>query len=88
MENKTKEFAEALGELEAMVAYHTSNDCNSWDELGAARAKVIAAYQSNIIVQTDDALIECYRLAVTNDASDQQLTCILNLIAKEKGIRV
>ena len=85
---RMKGFMEALGELESLAAYNQVNDNDSMEEAGASRAKVLAFYQSNTIVQSDDPLIECYRLAMQNKASDSHLSQILGLIAKDKGIRI
>ncbi len=86
-ENKTLEFMSALKELEEAVAYHTANE-DGWDSMGEARAKLVSCYNSNIVIQSDDSLLECYRIATMNDASDSQLDSILKMIAKEKGIRL
>ena len=86
--SRTEKFMEALGTLE-QKCYHSccSNDHENQEESVIARAKVVATFQDNIIVQSDDILLECYRIAVAEQASDDHLKHILSLIAKEKGIR-
>jgi len=86
-EKKTLQFMSALKELEEAVAYQQDNG-DGWESTGDARAKVVACYSSNIVVQSSDVFLECYRIAVMNEASSEQLDSILNMIAKEKNIRL
>ena len=85
--NKTLEFMSALAELEEALVYQIENG-DGWESLGLARAKLVSSYSSNIIIQSDDSFLECYRIAIQNKASDAQLDSILKMIAKEKGIRI